>query len=151
MAPDYVPMLLMDAPGDGDMPCIDGVGDMPCIDGVGDGPMSMFMAAPPRPMLWWMATHHSQTSSCTPPATQASSRPSSWVHTMYSRPWMKVQNTRPTAWVSVTMPRLICSTVYVFVCWNMWFQPASPAVCSRPQSLKFCRNWPEYRLLTRAV
>ncbi len=25
----------------------------------------------------------------------------------------------------------------------MWFQPASPLVCSSWQSLKFCRNWPD--------
>ena len=42
-------MLLMD--GDGDVPLMDG-----------DGFMFMFMEAPPRPMLWWTATHQFHTS-----------------------------------------------------------------------------------------
>jgi hypothetical protein len=33
------------------------------------GYMFMFMGAPPKPMLWWTATHQFHTSSCTGPAT----------------------------------------------------------------------------------
>jgi len=64
-------MLLMD--GDGDVPLMDG-----------DGFMFMFMEAPPRPMLWWTATHQFHTSPCTGPATTPMTWPSFWVQTMYS-------------------------------------------------------------------
>jgi len=33
--------------------------------------MFMFMDEPPRPMLWWTATHQFHTSPCTGPATKA--------------------------------------------------------------------------------
>ena len=57
-------MLLMDADGDEDMPLIDGDGDpdIPLMQADGVGFMFMFMEAPPRPMLWWIATHQFHTS-----------------------------------------------------------------------------------------
>ena len=39
---------------------MDGDGDVPLMDG--DGFTFMFMEAPPRPMLWWTATHQFHTS-----------------------------------------------------------------------------------------
>ena len=62
-------LLLMD--GEADMPLMDGDGLMagdvpPLADEVG---MFMFIGEPPRPMLWWTATHQFQTSPCTGPAT----------------------------------------------------------------------------------
>lgn len=48
----------------------------------------MFIGAPAMPMLWWTATHQSHTLVCTGPATYPIMRPSFWVHTMYSRPWV---------------------------------------------------------------
>ena len=87
----------------------------------------MFMFIEP-PMLrsWWTATHQVHTSPCTGPATNPIMRLSLLVHTMYSRPLEKLQNTRPAAWSSVTRPAVIWSTVYVRVCWYRWFQPTSP-------------------------
>src|SRR5689334_3341728 len=80
----HPPMLLMD--GEGDMLLIDGEGDEPLPDEGADG-ISMFMGAPPMPMLWWTATHQFHTSVCIGPATYPIRWPSSWVQTMYSRPW----------------------------------------------------------------
>jgi len=108
---DYPPMpvmdgdgcrLLMDAPGDG---------DMPVMDGDGEEPMFMLMVMPPSGMLWWTGTHQFQTFSCGAPATTPIRWPSSWVQTVYSRPWLKVQYTRPAACSSLTVPALIWATV----------------------------------------
>jgi hypothetical protein len=95
--PGYPLMLLMEADGDADMLLIDeGVlfadGCVP-LDGAEDG-MFMFVGEPPRPMLWWIATYQFQTFSCGAPATMPRTWPSSWVQTMYSRPWVKLQDTR---------------------------------------------------------
>src|SRR5262249_24704656 len=93
----------------------------PLADEVG---MTMFIG----PMLrsWWTATHQVHTSPCIGPATYPIMRLSLLVHTMDSRPLEKLQNTRPAAWSSFTMPMVIWSTVYLVVCWYRWFQPTSP-------------------------
>jgi hypothetical protein len=81
----HPPMLLIDAEGDADGGMLltdEGVllmeGDE---DDVG---MFMCIGEPPRPMLWWIATHQFQTFSCGVPATTPMTWPSSWVQTMYS-------------------------------------------------------------------
>jgi hypothetical protein len=101
-------MLVMDGDGDGDMLLMDE--GVLLAEGDEDG-MFMFIGEPPRPMLWWIATHQFQTFSCGAPATTPMTWPSSWVQTMYSRPWVKLQNTRPAAWSSVILPALISATV----------------------------------------
>ena len=70
---------------------------------------------------------------------------------MYSWPWVLLQNTRPAAWSSFTVPMVIWSTVYFLGCWNRWFQPTSPNVAWELQSPKFCLNWPEFSDETLAV
>ena len=91
-------MVLMDGEAV-DMPLMDGdgliAGDVPppLADGVG---MVMFIE-PPILRSWWTLTHQFHTSPWTGPATYPIMWLSLLVHTMYSRPWVKVQNTRPAA------------------------------------------------------
>ena len=100
MALGHPPMLLlMDADGDADMLLL--------MDDDGVGFMFMFMEAPPSPMLWWTDTHQFHTSACTGPATTPMTWPSFWVQTMYSSPWLKLQNTRPAALSSVNQDMVI--------------------------------------------
>ena len=57
----------------------------------------MIKGEPPKPILWWTATHQFHTFSCSGPATTANSRPSFCVQTMYCRPSVTLQYTRPAA------------------------------------------------------
>jgi len=59
--------------------------------------MGMFIG-PPRLRSWWAATHQFHTSACTAPAAYPIRWLSLFVRAMYSRPLVKVQNTRPAAW-----------------------------------------------------
>ena len=73
----------------------------------------MSIAGLPMAISWWTVTHQFQTCSCSGPLTTPITRASSWVHTNTVDPYLRLtmQNTRPAACVTGTVPAAIAAIV----------------------------------------